>query len=139
MQMRAVPDEATMELLTDIATAVKAVAGEFLPWHFVVGIGQDPPLVEVRVPGATDAIRQAALKALLDATKETIDKAIPSLGVRYAVIGGSEASGLTITVKPKAAPPVYGHIIIARPSELRVAPALRDKPGLVDKMLQDLK
>lgn len=128
--------EITMELMTDIATVLSSVARDLLPLvQFTVAVQHRPPAVVLRVPGATDKPIQALLKELAEASRDVTDKAIPSLPLRYTVVGGSEASGIAVTLKP-GAEPVYGHVIKAKVDRLIASRALKGKPRLLDEMLK---
>lgn len=118
--MADVQREITMELLTDIASALRSITRDFLPHTiFTIEAKAGPPqCVVLRVPGATSEPIQVTLKQLAESMRDVTDRTIPSLPLRYTVIGGSEASGIEITVKPGASP-VYGHIIKAKPAWLR--------------------
>ncbi len=87
-----------MELLSDVATALRTIAGEFLPSAYVVTLQQHPrPLITLRIPGATNTATESALHVLAEAFKRTTDVNLPALPLQYLVIGGSEAAGIEIT------------------------------------------
>lgn len=128
--------EITMELLGDVAKVLDSVGRDLMPLvQFTVVTQSQPPAVVLRVPGQTNKPIEALLKELAEATRDVTDKAIPSLPLRYLVVGGSEAAGIEVTLKP-GAQPVYGHIIKAKAEKLFAANALRDKPRLLDEILK---
>ena len=118
MTITLIPNEITMELLTDISVALHNVARDFLPTsQFVVHVSVHPPEVVLRVPGETNKAVQAALYELAESVKSVTVRTLPSLPLRYTVIGGSEASGIVIEPEP-GAEPIYGHIIKAKVTHL---------------------
>lgn len=132
--------EITAELMHDIARALEAVARGFLPvhaHHMKIVIQMAPvALIELRIPEPTGAALEAALHELAGATKRATDEAIPSLPLRYTVIGGSEAAGIIIRPLPAEAPPVYGHIIKARIAWLKPSAWLRKlRPNLPERVV----
>jgi len=128
--------EITLELLTDLSTSIRNVARDFLPGRdFTVSVRREPAGIVLRVPGATSKPMEAALYELAQGLKTVLDRIIPSLPLRYMVIGGSEAAGIQITVQPGATP-VYGHVIKAKVERLIASEALRGKPRLVDALLK---
>lgn len=134
--MTMVQDEITMELLGDIAKVLDSVARDILPLvPFVVSTQANPPAVVLSIPGQTGKPIQSLLQELAEATRDVTDKTIPSLPLRYMVIGGSEASGIEVTLKP-GAEPVYGHIVKAKVDRLIASNALRNKPGLLDEAMK---
>lgn len=135
--MTTAPDEITMELLGDIAKALGSIARDLMPLiNFTCdAIAGDPPCVRLVIPGQTDKPIQALLQELAETARDVTDKAIPSLPLRYMVIGGSEASGIEVTIHP-GAEPVYGHIIKAKVDRLIASNALKGKPRLLDEILK---
>lgn len=132
-------DEITLELLSDISLALSSVARDLLPLvRFTCAVLSDPtPCVRFVIPGQTDKPIQALLQELAETTRDVTDKAIPSLKLRYMVIGGSEASGIEVTIQPGSTP-VYGHVIKAKVDRLLASDALRGKPQLVDQVLKGI-
>lgn len=129
-------NEITMELLTDIKSVLDSVARDLMPLvQFTVTTQTQPPAVVLRVPGQTNKPIEALLQELAEATRDVIDQTIPSLPLRYLVVGGSEAAGIEVTLQP-GAEPVYGHIIKAKAEHLFAANFLRNKPRLLDEMLK---
>lgn len=131
-------DEITMELLTDIATALQSVAKDYLPVQkFTVFLTTQPHAAVLQIPGSTSEAAEAALYDLASAVKASTDKTLPSLPLQYRVIGGSEAAGIEISAAPDANP-VYGHIIKAK-AVLHASNALRAQPRLLLQALKGIK
>lgn len=128
--------EVTMELLSDIAAMLRSVSRDFLPASpvTVTVVAGPPPTVRLRLPGATGPPIQDLLRQLAEAARDVTDKALPSLPLRYKVIGGSEASGIEVTVRPGAAP-VYGHVLKAKLAWLRPSELMRRlRPNLPERI-----
>lgn len=116
--------QGTMELLADVAQALRRVAHDYLPGHFAVGLNQHPPAIELRVPGQTNAVVEAALHVLAEELKAVTDKNLPALPLKYVVIGGSEAAGIEITPEGEALRyPTYHRLTRHDVGHLRLTPA----------------
>jgi hypothetical protein len=129
--------EITLELLTDIATALRNVGRDLMPLvPFTVNVQRWPvPCVVLRVPGATNKPIEALLHELAMGCRKVTDATLPSLPLRYTEIGGSEAAGIEVTVRP-AAEPVYGHVIKAKLAWLRPSETLRrQRPNLPERFI----
>lgn len=124
-----------MELLTDVATALQAVAKDYLPvQRFSVFLTTEPRGVVLQIPGATSPDAEAALYELAAASKATTDRALPSLPLTYRVIGGSEAAGIEIRAA-SAVKPTYGHIIKASLAWLSPSALMRrQRPNLPERI-----
>lgn len=121
--------QSTMELLTDVATALQSVAKDYLPATFRIAVPHTPPQVVLQIPGATSAVAEAALRDLAAHCKAVTDKALPSLPLEYRVIGGSEAHGIVISpaTEDKVRYPTI-HVIRRRDlRDFRPSLALREK------------
>lgn len=128
--------EVTLDLLSDLSTALRNIARDFLPGRdFTVTTHRHPAAIVLRVPGATSKPMERALYELAQGTKTVLDRLIPSLPLQYMVIGGSEAAGIRITVKPGARP-IYGHVIKAQVDRLKASAALQGKPRLLEALLK---
>jgi len=132
--------EITMELLGDIATALRGVSRDFLPGRdYTVTVNRRPPCVVLRIPGATSKPMERALYDLGQAVRAVTDRVLPSLPLRVMVVGGTEAAGIEIRLKGTPAAPAYGHIIKAKVERLMVAEALKGKPQLVDAVVRQFR
>jgi hypothetical protein len=131
--------EISMELLTDLATALRNVAKDALSIpHQQVMIQTAPPGVVLQVPPSPVWPRKDplydALYDLAKKTKQVTDAALPSLSLQYRIIGGSEAAGIEITVKP-GGKPVYGNIIKAKLAWIAPSKELRrQRPYLPERI-----
>ena len=116
--------EISMELLTDIARALRPIADDVITARHEIVLQTLPPAVVLRVKGATNTAIETQLYSLAEKVKEVTDAALPSLLLEYRVIGGSESAGIEIRVLPEASP-VYGHVIKAKLAWLRPSLVLR--------------
>jgi hypothetical protein len=116
--------EITLELLSDVASALRSVAkdalgdGSFSIHVYRRGLEAEADCVVLRVPGGASPAVRRTLAELVASVRAVTRRILPSLPLRISMVEGNEASGLEIAATPVGRP-VYGHVIKARPAWLR--------------------
>ncbi len=105
--------QTNMTVLEDIATMCRSVLKDYLPMYkATVTVYRNPERLEVVYPGLkADTATQQTLYAFGEAVRAAVNEALPTWEFQVMVVGGSDASGLEITVKGQKYP--YFHIIHA--------------------------